>query len=61
MALKEAILRGAMIRLRPVLMTTLAMIFGALPLALVTGLGSIARHQIGWVIVGGLLFGTFFH
>lgn len=60
MAMQEAILRGAMIRLRPVLMTTLAMVFGALPLALASGPGSIGRHQIGWVIVGGLLFGTFF-
>lgn len=56
----EAIMRGAMIRLRPVLMTTSAMVFGSLPLALATGPGSVGRHQIGWVIVGGLIFGTFF-
>lgn len=57
---KEAILQGATIRLRPILMTTAAMVFGALPLAFASGPGSIGRHQIGWVIVGGLLVGTFF-
>jgi len=60
MEMSEAIVKGAMIRLRPVLMTTLAMIFGSLPLALAQGPGSVGRHQIGWVIVGGLFFGTFF-
>jgi multidrug efflux pump len=58
--MREAILEGAMIRLRPVLMTTCAMIFGSLPLALASGPGSIGRVQIGWTIVGGLFFGTFF-
>ena len=60
MAMSDAIIEGAKIRLRPVLMTTSAMVFGTLPLALATGPGSVGRHQIGWVIVGGLLFGTFF-
>ena len=41
-------------------MTTSAMVFGALPLALASGLGSVGREQIGWTIVGGLIFGTFF-
>jgi multidrug efflux pump len=36
------------------------MVLGALPLALATGAGSEARQPIGWVIVGGLLVGTFF-
>lgn len=58
--IREAIIKGAMIRLRPVLMTTSAMIFGTLPLVLARGSGSVGRHEIGWVIVGGLLFGTFF-
>lgn len=57
---KEAILEGAMMRLRPILMTTFAMIFGSLPLAFATGPGSIGRQEIGWTIVGGLFFGTFF-
>ena len=56
----EAIEEGAVIRLRPILMTTSAMVFGSLPLALARGAGSIGRHQIGWVIVGGFFFGTFF-
>ncbi|WP_304985269.1 efflux RND transporter permease subunit [Coxiella-like endosymbiont] len=59
-ATSDAIIEGATIRLRPILMTTMGMVFGALPLALAIGPGSIGRHQIGWVIVGGLLFGTFF-
>lgn len=56
----EAIIEGAQIRLRPILMTTFAMIFGTIPLALASGPGSIGREQIGWTIVGGLFFGTFF-
>lgn len=60
MSMHDAIVKGSAIRLRPILMTTCAMLFGTLPLALAGGPGSIARHQIGWVIVGGLIFGTFF-
>ncbi len=41
-------------------MTTGAMVLGAVPLALATGAGAEARHQIGWVIVGGMSFGTVF-
>jgi multidrug efflux pump len=41
-------------------MTTFAMVLGALPLALATGPGSVGHSQIGWIIVGGMLFGTFF-
>ena len=59
-ALEEAIVMGASIRLRPILMTTAAMVFGALPLALASGPGAAGRAQIGWVIVGGLVCGTFF-
>ena len=39
-------------------MTTGAMVLGALPLALATGAGAESRTQIGWVIVGGMAFGT---
>lgn len=60
MDFKEAIIEGSMIRLRPILMTTCAMIFGSLPLAIATGPGSIGRQEIGWTVVGGLFFGTFF-
>lgn len=56
----SAIIESASIRLRPVLMTTFAMILGALPLALASGAGSGARSQLGWVIVGGMSFGTLF-
>ena len=47
-----------MLRLRPILMTTGAMVLGALPLALSHGAGAESRTQIGWVIVGGMTFGT---
>jgi multidrug efflux pump len=56
--LLEAVLEAATLRLRPILMTTGAMVLGAVPLALATGAGAESRIQIGWVIVGGLTFGT---
>ena len=59
-ALREAVVEAAVLRLRPILMTTGAMVLGSLPLALATGAGAESRQQIGWVIVGGLLIGTFF-
>ncbi len=59
-ALMEAVTEAAVLRLRPILMTTGAMVLGAIPLALATGAGAESRQQIGWVIVGGLLLGTFF-
>ncbi|MBI2752459.1 MAG: efflux RND transporter permease subunit [Betaproteobacteria bacterium] len=60
LAKTEAVIEAATLRLRPILMTTGAMVLGALPLALATGAGSEARQPIGWVIVGGLLLGTLF-
>ncbi|HPR06863.1 MAG TPA: efflux RND transporter permease subunit [Denitromonas sp.] len=57
-ALVTAIVDAAVLRLRPILMTTGATILGAIPLALATGAGAESRQQIGWVIVGGLAFGT---
>ena len=60
MSIKEAVIESAFLRLRPILMTTGAMVLGAVPLALATGAGAESRQQIGWVIVGGLLLGTFF-
>jgi multidrug efflux pump len=55
----EAVEEAAVLRLRPILMTTGAMVLGAVPLAMATGAGSESRQQIGWVIVGGMLLGTF--
>jgi len=54
----DAVVEGAVLRLRPILMTTGAMVIGAVPLALATGAGAQSRQQIGWVIVGGMSFGT---
>jgi multidrug efflux pump len=53
-----AVMDAATLRLRPILMTTGAMVLGALPLALAAGAGAESRTQIGWVIVGGMSFGT---
>ncbi len=55
-----AVIDSAALRLRPILMTTGAMVLGAVPLALATGAGSESRQAIGWVIVGGMIFGTIF-
>ena len=54
----DAIVKASGQRLRPILMTTGAMVLGALPLALAKGAGAESRIQIGWVIVGGMAFGT---
>jgi multidrug efflux pump len=54
----EAVIEAASLRLRPILMTTGAMVLGAVPLALATGAGAESRQQIGWVIVGGMSLGT---
>ncbi len=56
--LRSAVIDAATLRLRPVLMTTGAMVLGALPLALASGAGAESRMPIGWVIVGGMSFGT---
>jgi multidrug efflux pump len=57
-AMRDAVTEAAVLRLRPILMTTGAMVLGALPLALAHGAGAESRAAIGWVIVGGLLLGT---
>lgn len=56
----EAAKEAALLRLRPILMTTGAMVLGAVPLAIATGAGAESRQDIGLVIVGGLLVGTLF-
>ncbi|MGC1174771.1 efflux RND transporter permease subunit [Polaromonas sp.] len=58
MDMLEALIKASSQRLRPILMTTGAMVLGALPLALATGAGAESRIQIGWVIVGGMSLGT---
>ncbi|AMN47854.1 multidrug transporter AcrB [Steroidobacter denitrificans] len=55
-AFHEAVIRSAAIRLRPVIMTSLCMAFGAVPLLLATGAGSEARTAIGAVVVYGVIF-----
>jgi multidrug efflux pump len=56
----DAVVEAAILRLRPILMTTGAMVFGAIPLAIASGAGAESRQDIGLVIVGGVLVGTFF-
>ncbi len=57
---EAAIIHACKVRLRPILMTTCAMVLGALPLALGSGAGAESRRQLGWVIVGGMTIGTLF-
>ncbi|MCD6046500.1 MAG: multidrug efflux transporter [Gammaproteobacteria bacterium] len=56
----DAVLESATLRLRAILMTTGAMILGAVPLVLADGAGSEARRQLGWVIIAGMGIGTCF-
>ena len=58
MEMIDALVKASAQRLRPILMTTGAMVLGALPLALAHGAGAESRTQIGWVIVGGMSLGT---
>ncbi|WP_290705765.1 efflux RND transporter permease subunit [Amphritea sp.] len=57
-AVQDAIIEAATLRLRPILMTTGATVLGAIPLAVAFGAGAESRQQLGWVIVGGMTFGT---
>ena len=52
----DAIYQACLLRFRPIMMTTMVALLGALPLALGTGLGSELRHPLGIAIMGGLLF-----
>ncbi len=56
----EAVIEAAATRLRPILMTSAATVFGHLPLTLVTGAGAEARNSIGLVLVAGMAIGTVF-
>ena len=59
MSIVEAAIEAARIRLRPILMTSLALILGVMPLVLATGAGQEGRHSVGTTVVGGMLFATF--
>jgi len=57
--LVEAAIQGATIRLRPILMTSLAFILGVVPLVLATGAGENGRHSVGTTVFGGMIMSTF--
>lgn len=59
-SVREAVLNAAAIRLRPILMTTLTMVLGAVPLVIASGPGYVGRMQVGIVIISGLILGTIF-
>jgi multidrug efflux pump len=56
----DAVKQAAALRLRPVLMTTAAMVLGIMPLVLATGAGAVSRNNIGLVVAVGLSVGTLF-
>ena len=58
MPLLQATLTGAAVRLRPILMTSLAFILGCVPLALATGPGAVARRSVGITVIGGMSVAT---
>jgi hydrophobic/amphiphilic exporter-1 (mainly G- bacteria), HAE1 family len=60
MSIVKSAINGAVIRLRPILMTSLALIFGLLPLAVATGAGAVGNKSIGISAIGGMLIGTIF-
>ncbi|WP_417356605.1 efflux RND transporter permease subunit [Flavobacterium sp.] len=60
MSLAESAIEGAKARLRPILMTSFAFIFGLMPLALANGVGAVGNRSIGMGAVGGMLVGTLF-
>ena len=55
----DAALEGARLRLRPILMTSLAFILGCVPLALASGSGAVARKVMGTAVIGGMLTASF--
>jgi len=56
--LRDSVVEAARLRLRPILMTSMAFILGVLPLAISTGAGANSRHAIGTGVIGGMLFAT---
>jgi multidrug efflux pump len=59
-SIHDAIVESAVVRLRPILMTTAAIVVGVLPLALAHGAFAASQHQIGWTVIGGMSIGTLF-
>ena len=59
MGLVESAIEAARLRLRPILMTSIAFIFGVLPLVFATGAGSAGRHSVGTTVFGGMIVSTF--
>ncbi len=57
-SVREAVIEGTVLRFRPILMTAVSTVFGAMPLVLATGAGAESRGAIGIVIIGGLSFAT---
>ena len=55
----DAIVSGCILRFRPIMMTTVAALFGTLPIAIGAGAGAEARQPLGLAVVGGLLFSQF--
>ena len=60
MTIYDAAVAAAQVRLRPILMTSMAAIMGIAPLMFASGAGAVGNHSIGTAAVGGMLFGTFF-
>jgi multidrug efflux pump len=59
MGLVEAAVEGARLRFRPIIMTSLALVFGVLPMAVSSGAGAASRHSLGTSVIGGMLAATF--
>ena len=59
LTIEEAAIEAARIRLRPILMTSLAFILGVMPLVFAGGAGQEARHSVGTTVAGGMIASTF--